>query len=275
MPYTIRKVTTMQEIHGIVEIQRQAWNMNDLGIVPTFEMKAVSSVGTVLVAVNDEDIPIGFIYAYDQIPDSHYSHMMAILPEYQGQSIGYALKKEHRRIALEKGIKHIRWTVDPLLPNNAFLNFAKLGGICNIYYSNYYGPPDVEGIGLYAGLDTDRFLIDWVISDERVERRMNDYQSDRVDKESLLKRAPAINVIEDDLPVNQNIDINDRFTVQIPADFQELKITSPENAVVWREYFRNVCVSHFAIGFQVIDYHSFNRKINYYEFAKIPVNTDN
>lgn len=266
----------MKEIHGIVEIQRNAWQMNDLGIVPTFEMMAVSSVGTVLVALDKDDKPIGFIYAYDQIPDSHYSHMMAVLREWQGRSVGYELKKKHMELAREKGIKHIRWTVDPLLPSNSYINFSKLGSVSNKYYVNYYGSPEHEDIQLYAGLDTDRLLLDWRITDERVVKRMKDCKVDRITKIELMLRSPSINIIENDLPIDRfdKSEIRDSFSVQVPANFQELKENNLEAAKIWRIYFRELCLHYFKNGWHIIDYHSFNRLENYYEFNILPENSD-
>lgn len=261
----------MKEIHGIVEIQRLAWQMEDLGIVPTFEMKAVASVGTVLVAVDGNDKPIGFIYAYDQLPDSHYSHMMAVLPDWQGKSVGYTLKKEHYKIAKKKGVKHIRWTVDPLLPNNAYLNFAKLGGVCNTYFVNYYGSPDTEGIEIYAGLETDRFLLDWRIGHERSERRIKDFRLDRIEKEQLLNKHHPINSIKDNLPIDlmNPLGQSDSFLVEIPSNFQEIRRVDMKKAITWRNYFREICLHYFNQGFHVVDYHSFNREQNFYEFGKL------
>ena len=165
--FSIRKVTNMQEIHGIVEVQRQAWDMPDIEVVATFEMKAVSDIGVVLVAIDMENKPIGFIYAFPEFPNYHYSHMMATLPDWQGKGVGFAMKKYHRTIAIESRhhIDRIRWTVDPLLPNNAYLNFTKLGGVCSKYYPNYYGDP--SEIGIYKGIPTDRFLLEWFIRDLR------------------------------------------------------------------------------------------------------------
>ena len=184
--FSIRQVTNMDEIHGIVEVQRQAWQMADLEIVATFEMKAVASFGTVLIAVDKTDKVIGFIYAFPYFPDMHYSHMMATLPEWQGKGVGFAMKKVHRDIALKSEVKinKIVWTVDPLLTNNSYLNFSKLGGVCSTYYPNYYG--DAGEVGIYNGIDTDRFLLEWPIHDERVERRMDDFHVDRIDISTLL-----------------------------------------------------------------------------------------
>ncbi|MHA2249175.1 MAG: GNAT family N-acetyltransferase [Candidatus Kariarchaeaceae archaeon] len=271
--FSVRQVTTMKEIHGIVEIQRRAWDMPDLEIVATFEMKAVSDIGVVLVAVDMKDVPIGFIYAFPQFPDAHYSHMMATLPSWQGKGVGFAMKKFHWQLARESShkINSINWTVDPLLPNNAYLNFAKLGCVCSKYYVDYYGDPEL--VGIYRGIPTDRFLVRWFINDQRVLRRMKDYHLDRIDKDALLERSSCINVIENDMWINTKATEDlAQFTIQIPGDFQTLKKQSLELTIEWRYKFREFCLLYFSSGWQIIDFHSFkidNNRENYYEFEKI------
>ncbi|MHA2401703.1 MAG: GNAT family N-acetyltransferase [Candidatus Kariarchaeaceae archaeon] len=262
----------MDEIHGIVEIQRHAWKMPDIEIVATFEMKAVSDFGICLVAVNEDDTPIGFIYGFPQFPNAHYSHMMAVMPEWHGKGIGFALKKAHRDIALSSpyNIEVINWTVDPLLANNAFLNFAKLGCECNTYYENYYGDP--EAVGIYRGVPTDRFFVKWYLNADRVKLRMDDYRSDRIDKETLLSRSPNVNQIRDNTWISTHaISELSHFTIQIPSDYQKMKDVSLELAIDWRLKFRKLCQRVFALGWKVVDFHSFagtQERENYYEYIK-------
>lgn len=268
--FEIHQVNSMDEIHQIVDIQRQAWKMPDLEIVATFEMKAVSDFGVVLVAVDNTKKSIGFIYAFPEFPHYHYSHMMAVLPEWDGKGVGFALKQYHRNLALksEFNIDRIRWTVDPLLPNNAYLNFAKLGGRSSKYYVNYYGDP--ESIGLYSGLPTDRLMIEWFLNDERTERRMKNYRLDRISRSDLFSRSPAINKIENSRWVNlNNSDQSWQFSVQVPANYQELRKNNIELAIAWRIIFRKLCLNYFEKGWEITDYHSFKgkgKRENYYEF---------
>ncbi len=262
----------MDEIRGIVEIQRKAWDLVDLEIVPTFEMKAITDVGIVLAAFDKNNKPIGFIYGYHHFPDVHYSHMMAVLPEWQGKGIGYELKKAHRKMALESShpVNYIKWTVDPLLPNNAFLNFAKLGAHSTKYYVNYYGDP--SGFGLYEGLPTDRFLITWPIRSKKVEKRMQDYKTERITKQELLERSPPINKIhEERWRKLRNFHTLTSFSVQVPSDFREIRAKN-KIAMEWRVKFRELCLEAFSHGWKATDYHSFKieeRRENYYEFSKI------
>ena len=269
--FVITDKITIEHIHGISEVQRQAWKMDDIGILPTFETRAISDVGFVYVALAGE-IVIGFIYGVHHFPNIHYSHMMAVLPEWQGKGVGYELKKYHfqKARASSHHVEAVQWTVDPLLPNNAYLNFAKLGCYCDIYKVNYYGDPDGDGVGIYAGVPTDRFKVTWPIHTKKVEQRMQDYRQYRITKDELLKRSEPINYIENDQYVNQQKNVQDSFCIEIPSDYQAVKKSNLELALNWRVKFRDLCLKYFDLGYQVIDYHSFKegeKRLNFYEFS--------
>ena len=272
MDYTITSLTTMKEAEGVVEVQRQAWQMADIGILPTFETKAVSDAGFVFVAKKG-DVVIGFIYGYHHFPDVHYSHMMAVLPDYQGTGVGYELKKYHRKQALQSRhhVRLVQWTVDPLLPNNAYLNFAKLGGFCDTYKTDYYGDPERDGVEIYAGVATDRFKLSWPIHSNRVQRRMDDYRQDRVDYATLMDRAPVINSIEEGRYQGGTTAPSENFSVEMPADYQGLRRNHLELARDWRVRFREICTGAIKTGFVVSDYHHVKAPDstlrNYYEFT--------
>ncbi len=75
-----------------------------------------------------------------------------------------------RTHALERGIRLIEWTFDPLESKNAYLNIVKLGAIVRRYYPNHYG--ETTGV-LQRGLDSDRVIAEWWIDRPpvRVEER--------------------------------------------------------------------------------------------------------
>ncbi|MHA2501535.1 MAG: GNAT family N-acetyltransferase [Candidatus Kariarchaeaceae archaeon] len=271
MDLEIVPLTSMKEAEEVAEVQRQAWEMSDIGIVPTFETRAVADVGFVYVA-KIRDHVIGFIYGYHHFPDIHYSHMMAVLPEYQSKNVGYRLKRYHRERALESKhhVRLVQWTVDPLLPNNAYLNFAKLGGYCDTYKVDYYGDPDNDGVSIYAGVPTDRFKFSWPIHSARVTRRMQDYRQDRVSHEVLMQRSPAINVIKHWRFTGSTDIPGTSFTVEVPANYQEIRTQELDIARDWRVKFRDICLAALDSGFILADYHHVDNptggKSNYFEF---------
>lgn len=287
MNLEIRKITEMADIYKILDLMKVVWLMDDREVAASFEMKAFSQFGLLLGAYNvdeDNNKPIGFLYVVNKFPDIHYSHMMGIDPRYQGQNIGFILKKHHREIALQATnpiINSVQWTVDPLLSINANLNFRKLGVICNTYEVNFYGTPD--NVGLYPSLPTDRILVSWLIRSPRVEKR---YKSDYTNAlpwnsvSDLINDIPALNKydLKGELLNYPNEDClnligkHDKLTLEIPADFTKLSRTNYEWALNWRLASRKIFMKSFESGYYLVDYISFkeanNTRRNFYIFTR-------
>ncbi|WP_370245813.1 hypothetical protein [Acidipila sp. EB88] len=98
-----------------------------------------------------------------------HSHMLAVRAADRNTGLGVALKLAQREDALRLGIRTMRWTFDPLVAKNAFLNLERLGVTVRRYIANFYGPLDSEQQG---GLPSDRLLAEWSLASERVTQRI-------------------------------------------------------------------------------------------------------
>ena len=78
--------------------------------------------------------------------------------------VGFELKQHQRRWCLERGVKTIEWTTDPLVRRNAYFNLTKLGARASDYLVNFYG---AMTDGLNAGEESDRLLISWELESRR------------------------------------------------------------------------------------------------------------
>jgi predicted GNAT superfamily acetyltransferase len=94
-----------------------------------------------------------------------YSQMLAVKPEYRNAGIGASLKLAQREHALQRGIRLIEWTFDPLESKNAYLNIVKLGVIVRRYYVNLYGATASQ---LQQGLESDRLIAEWWLDQPRI-----------------------------------------------------------------------------------------------------------
>jgi predicted GNAT superfamily acetyltransferase len=94
-----------------------------------------------------------------------HSHMMAVKEGYRNRGLGVQLKLAQREEALDRGIRHIEWTFDPLEIKNAFLNIHKLGAIARSYFVDFYG---VSSSRLQGGLPTDRLVAEWRLDSPHV-----------------------------------------------------------------------------------------------------------
>jgi predicted GNAT superfamily acetyltransferase len=95
---------------------------------------------------------VGFLSAIpglrDGKPDWH-SHILAVSTASRDSGIGTQLKVAQKEHALQRGIRLIEWTFDPLMSRNAYVNIEKLGVIVRRYHPSFYGE------------DRDRLVAEW------------------------------------------------------------------------------------------------------------------
>jgi predicted GNAT superfamily acetyltransferase len=286
MKIQINKITEMDSIVPILDLMKNIWQLHDREVVAPFEMKAVSQFGLLLGAYDlekDDSLPIGFIYAFNKFPNIHYSHMMGIDPKYQNKNIGFLLKEYHRKIAIQSEnpkINSIEWTVDPLLANNANLNFRKLGVVCNQYYEDFYGIP--TNVGIYPALPTDRILVSWNIHSERVSKHFDQgYKEKHPWKkiEDLTQSIPLITpgIWENNLlcPLELNTHLNitqELYSLEIPNNFTDLSRKNYDWALSWRLSMRMISQTFFKKNYYLVDFKSFidetHGRRNFYIFSR-------
>ena len=275
MDIEIRKITELTEIYAILDLMKDIWTLSDLEIVASFEMKAVSTFGVLLGAFDHDTSDnklVGFIYGFPRFPNSHHSHQMGVDKKYQSKNVGFLLKKAHRSLALTSTnpqVIQIEWTVDPLLGPNANLNFRKLGVICNTYYPNFYGDPK-GAVDLYPSVPTDRILVKWNLTLDRVNDRFDNNNPRKpawISIDDLFKEFPPLielkltnNRLQ--LPYSNSLgdlitEDRDEWSMEIPDDYTNQSKIDIEWAMKWRIAFRNICMSMFERGYYLIDFFSF------------------
>ena len=145
-----------------------------------------------------------------------HSHMAAVLPNQQDSGIGVGLKLHQKEWARGEGYKKIKWTFDPLVARNAWLNIAKLKTKAVKYYVNFYGE---MADSINAGDASDRILVEWDISDNPAEETLKN-------------------------PVE----------VEIPADIVALRRSDIESARSWRKRVRNALLPKLDAGWRIVDF---------------------
>lgn len=257
----IRSVQTIEEYDTVVHIQREAWGSKTRVVSPPLLITAQRNGGLVLGAFapasSSTSTPtstglIGFVFGFVGLrPDGgikHCSHMAAVLPSYQNQQVGYRLKLAQRDYVLAQGIDLITWTFDPLESRNARLNIHKLGATCSTYLCNLYGTMRDD---LNAGLDSDRFQVDWHLSSPHVVERLAHPPVSPSLSEWCASGVPLLNPEEmthASLPPAPG-----RLLVRIPSNFQHIKAASLQAAILWRQRSRALFELAFSQGYTMTD----------------------
>jgi predicted GNAT superfamily acetyltransferase len=259
---SIRALKDIAQFHQCEELQRRVWGMEDLSVVPLhLLLTAQKNGGLVLGAFDEQGTMVGFVFGFlgmtDQGQVKHCSHMAGVLPEYQGQQIGYRLKLAQREHVLAQGLDLATWTYDPLEGSNASLNIGKLGVICRTYLPDVYGD---TGIQLHLGLPTDRFEVEWWVRSQRVEERLESGPGKLTLEEALGMGAERANRTELDGRGLLRSEMDDRalgaeaVLIEIPADFQAIKSADMGLAREWRAQTRKIFEDCFGAGYVATDF---------------------
>ena len=230
----IRKLKTIEEFKETAEIQKSAWGIKDIEVDPHFLMTRVQKFGGLVHGLFMDNKFVGFTYGIlgkwkDEI--FFFSYMAAVRSEYQGQGLGFLLKKAQRTEVLKMGYNTIRWNFDPIESLNAYFNFHRLGVVCSEYERNVYGKGES---GLDKGLPTDRLLVTWNISSERVRERIEE----KIDKIKIPVPSSRLGQFNEDLAY-----------IEIPRDIRSLKRVKLKEAVKWRKKTRNQFEAAFSLGY--------------------------
>jgi len=267
-PWTIQIIENMSGMQQAVELQRQVWQDSETDIIPAHLMNsAVHSGGLVIGAFVEQEL-VGFVFGFPgfySTPDGprlkHYSSALGILPRWQDQGIGFALKRAQWQMVRHQGIDRITWTFDPLLSRNAWLNITRLGAVSDTYLRDFYGKMKD---GLNKGLPSDRFNMDWWVNSHRVNRRLSRRRRNHLDLVHFLSGgASIINPAEmDDKGMPHPIEKPEFILgkdlsillVEIPADFLTLKLADIKLAMEWRLHTRTIFEDLFKAGYLVTDF---------------------
>lgn len=238
-PIRIRPVTKLVDFRRCEELQREAWGFQDLDIVPTPLFTIAAHYGGLILGAYDGPRMIGFVYSLPALLDGQwiqYSHMLAVIPEYQRRHIGLRLKMAQASAARAAGFREIAWTFDPMQSRNANLNTRRLGATASVYYPNLYGQTSSP---LHRGLPTDRLLARWKIAGPRRSggrRRWRGHPPFVYDCSSRdFLGLPA-------------------FRFLIPGSIDTLKRADTALAFDWQRRLREVFQAAFADGFEAADF---------------------
>ncbi|WP_187434134.1 GNAT family N-acetyltransferase [Paenibacillus methanolicus] len=247
-------VTDVGELREIVGLQHMVWGPDP--VTSMQQMRAAILHGGSVIGAFCEEAIVGFCYGfvgYDGKEPYVGSHMMGIHPDYRDRGVGMRLKLEQRRWAMQAGYGKIVWTFDPFESRNGYLNVCKLGGTVSAYIPEFYGLDA-------AGSPTDRFLMEWVLSSDRVVRAISGQTKktdDAANYPSLLSVAYAGESVTDmrDSALPTLVSKPHGLRLPVPRNAAKLKRLQPEIFRAWQRRFRELATDCFANGYRVVSCH--------------------
>lgn len=220
---TLGALTTVEDADLVNGVIHATWGGQHLDreVVRALAISGNVSWG----AFDDTGTLIGFVLGWAGVDDGGlhvHSHMLAALPDRRHRGVGEALKLAQRAQALEQGIEVARWTFDPLVARNAWLNLGKLGAVVDRFARNFYG--DMAD-AINEGERSDRFTVAWHLR--------------REPGPHTVPQAPTDLLVRSGDPLPAPVPSGDRparvATIEVPSEYLELRAASPLLATMWRD----------------------------------------
>jgi predicted GNAT superfamily acetyltransferase len=262
--WTIRVLETPDEMSMVEMLQRKVWTGSETDVIPAHMLlAAIHNGGLALGAFVGSElvgVAFGFPGTYPT-PDGprlkHHSHILGVLPNWNGKGIGFALKRAQWQVIRNQGIDRITWTYDPLLSRNAHLNISRLGAVCCTYLRSEYGDMRDD---LNIGLPSDRFQVDWWLNSKRVERRLSRRPRSFLSIDHYRTAESTMLAAEMDQNSIPHPDTTipkltgTLLLVEIPTNIPKLKASFQPLAREWRFHARRIFEEAFKAGYLVTDF---------------------
>ena len=258
---SIRPFTSRGDYAACVELQRETWGEHFADIVPPTILMVSQRLGGVAAgAFGPGGRLLGFVFGMTGIRDGepvHWSDMLAVRPEARGTGLGKRLKLFQRDRLLERGVRRVQWTYDPLVVRNANLNLNGLGAAPIEHVVNLYGD---TGSSLHAGLDTDRFIVEWRLDDATPTERHAGAGAAAVPAPSAVPAGTDSATVDvgsspicdlKSTAAERPLPAEPSVRVAAPADIYAIKAADPAQARAWLALQRLAFTHYLGRGYRV------------------------
>jgi predicted GNAT superfamily acetyltransferase len=250
----IKKLTSHAEFDQCVEIQKKVWKHRDEDLTPAHQFCIGQETGSILLGAFLGGALAGFVYSFPAVSRGklcQHSHLLAVLPQFQGYGVGKVLKWAQREEALRQGYDLITWTFDPLQVRNANLNLHTLGAVARAYLPNFYGL--TPSLLIAPRVPSDRLKVEWVLKDRRLERRQRkEWEAYDVEKLPKALEGREAAGVRRPGPVRR-LPAAPVVLAEIPGRIRDYRGT-PELLAEWQSALRRALTQHFALGFRAADF---------------------
>ena len=250
---TLRPLQSRDEYESCVRLQRDTWGPDFLDVVPAAILMVCQRVGGVAAGAFDSSRRLlGFVFGINGVRNgelAHWSDMLAVRPEVRRKGLGKRLKVYQRELLLRHGIRVAYWSFDPLVAANAHLNLNGLGAAPVEYVVDMYGD---TGSTLHSGLDTDRLVVEWRLTDPQVERAL----AGHAEPAAPFPFAHDVPIVNPDtstasLVIAEALPPLPWVRVAVPQNIDEVKAAAPDDARLWQLATRRAFQWYFGHGYRV------------------------
>ena len=199
---TLAPLATVEDADLLNEVIEVTWGGQHLD---REVVRALAISGNTSWGAFDGKRLIGFVLGWAGVDDDGllvHSHMLASIPD--------------RRHA------GVRWTFDPMVARNAWLNLGKLGVMVDRFARSFYG--DMSD-AINQGERSDRVTVAWNL---RRDPGPHVVVADPID---LVMRSPGAAP----QPAVADVAPSTAARIEVPAEYHDLRVADPELGAAWRD----------------------------------------
>jgi predicted GNAT superfamily acetyltransferase len=233
----LRPLFSLDQFDDAIGIMVATWGPFQLP--PREVITALAHSGNVPLGAYVDERLVGFVLGWAGVDEEGlhvHSHMLAALPERRHRGVGFALKLGQRAQALDQGIHVARWTFDPLVARNAWLNLGKLGAVADRFGRAFYGEMTDD---INRGDRTDRLVVRWDLDPDPVPRPVPD-------------GLPTVLAADGDpdapVPVAGSAPSAGGGIVEVPREHSDIRKRDADLASRWRDAAADALEACFGAG---------------------------
>jgi predicted GNAT superfamily acetyltransferase len=253
MAVEITELSELEDLRRLASLLAEVWGRSGEPPIASDILKALSHSGGYLAGAISEGRMIGGLVGWLGGRPPHelhlHSHILGVVSGSDAQGLGFALKQHQRAWCLEREIKVIEWTTDPLVRRNAYFNLTKLGARAPRYLVNFYG---VMADGINAGEESDRLLISWNLDSPQAVAAAEGRAPETSVSDLIAAGAGALLTVGPaGEPVMAPAVSAGVLLCQVPEDIVEVRRSNPALARAWRLALRKSLGDALASGWQI------------------------
>ena len=247
----IRELDGLEDLRALSDLLAAVWGRGGESVGPDL-LKALAHSGSYIAGAYQDGRLIGGLVGWlggHPRRELHlHSHILGVLPGSDARGIGFELKQHQRRWCLDREVRVMEWTTDPLVRRNAYFNLTKLGARAPDYLVNFYGAMADD---LNAGEESDRLLVRWQLDSPEAQRAATG-QAVEPDVEHLRERGSAaiLSVGASGEPVVEPSTAR-VLLCQVPEDVVALRASDPSLAHDWRVALRGAMTRSLGSGYAI------------------------
>ncbi|WP_150461569.1 hypothetical protein [Nesterenkonia ebinurensis] len=243
MTYQIRDLHTAEQMQTAAALLESIWLPEGQGDAPVEAglLVALEHAGNYVSGAFAGEQMVGATVGFFGAPDPQtgrsqlmHSHIAGVLPGFAGRGIGAAMKQHQRSWCLQRGVRLMEWTFDPLIARNARFNLHKLGAALTEYLPDFYGE---MRDGINAGQGSDRALVSWDLASPRLGAEIDAVPAPQHTLLDITDEAAPFAPARGEDAVTAAAEA-ELVALRIPRDIEVLRKVHPQLAAQWRSALR-------------------------------------